>query len=248
MPYEYSDPLENTTDYSKYNTGGSMGQNYYNQHKGEMYVIGFRKEDIGRGKTFWNNGSPMYKMPDGSVRKLYWDPNQNQYMLVKDDTGYAARKAWGNFQEFEGKLGTYDSLQAQKRNELLNSFTTFSEGQTGRALGGILREQQLQNQRRGIEYSGVGSGAMASAHTELAGKALENQQGFATQLMALQANNRDAYIRGEFSFMNAIDMGNMNQAFQRELLRLQEKLQMDRESRNAFTSAAQGFGAVLSVL
>lgn len=161
---------------------------------------------------------------------------------LKMDEAASDKAQWADFSK---KLGYYDTQQAAQQERLLGSFRRFSEAQTGRGLGNILKTQALANQRRGIEFSGLGSRGMAEQQATLQGQALGAQQGYASALMNLQAQNRDAFMRGEFTFMNAMDMAFLQQKFQMDLINLQAKHQRDLESRRAMGELAGSMGAVL---
>lgn len=152
------------------------------------------------------------------------------------------------WREFSKKLGFYDTQQEAMRERLLGSFSQFSEAQAGRALGNILKTQALQNQRRGIEFSGLGSRGMAEQQAMLQGQSLGAQQGYASALMNLQAQNRDAFMRGEFGFMNKMDLAFQSFEFQKQLVNLYAKLQRDAESRTAMFDLASSIGSFIPVV
>lgn len=161
---------------------------------------------------------------------------------------YAEQKKWQKEQQrkdYEKKLDLYDQTQVGQRERLLTGFRQFSEAQTGRGLGNILKTQALTNQRRGIEFSGLGSRGMAEQQAALQGQALGAQQGYASQLSTMQAQNRDAFVRGEFSFMNQMDLQLSSQRFQRELMQMQARLQQDAESRANMFGLAGSIGSWL---
>ena len=150
--------------------------------------------------------------------------------------------------EFNKNLSDYDRLQSGQRNNLLQSFRQFSEAQVGRGLGNILKEQNLQNQRRGIEFGGLGARGMAEQQAALQGQGLQAQQSYASALDTLMYQNRDKFIQGEFSFMHQMDYAFQQHEFQMELARLQEKMLRDQESRDAFWGLADSIGPIIASL
>jgi hypothetical protein len=93
----------------------------------------------------------------------------------------------------------------------------------------------------------LGSRLMAEMQGNLQSQALGAQQGYANQLLNLQAQNRDAFIRGEFSFMNQMDYSFQQQQFQKELLNMQASLQRDAQSRANMFALAGSIGGFLAL-
>jgi len=170
------------------------------------------------------------------------------YTKPASDAQSAKRRDWNQQNEFNKNLSDYDRLQSGQRNNLLQSFRQFSEAQVGRGLGNILKQQNLQNQRRGIEFSGLGARGMAEQQGILQGQGLQAQQSYASALDTLMYQNRDKFIAGEFSFMHQMDYAFQQHEFQMELARLQEKMLRDQESRDAFGGLADSIGPIIASL
>lgn len=144
------------------------------------------------------------------------------------------------------RLAEYDAYTSGQHEKLLQGFRQYAETGAGRALGGILRQQELGAARRGIQFSGLAARGAAGAQAQLYGQAQEMQGAFASRLGMLAQQNRDAFLRGEFGFMNEIAKLELSYQFQRDLLKLQAKLQKDAESRNAFYSLAGSIGGYIA--
>ena len=172
----------------------------------------------------------------------YGSQNRN-----KRDTGQIAeaQRKLDQQAEFNKNISDYDKLQAGKRNDLLQSFRQFSEAQVGRGLGNILKQQNLQNQRRGIEFSPLGGRGMMEQQAALQGQGLQAQQSYASALDTLMYQNRDKFIAGEFKFIHEMDYAFQQKQFAVDLANLQASLQRDQESRSNMFALAGSIGGFL---
>jgi len=153
------------------------------------------------------------------------------------------------YKDFLAKSQLYAGQQAATRKELLGGFRQYSESAAARGLGDVLRQQRISDVSRGLEQTGgIAGRGTAAAVASLRGLSQQGQQQFSSQLMQLQAQNRDLFVRGQFEFMNAMDKMAHEQAFERAMVELQAKLQQDAESRNVFYSLAGGIGQALGII
>jgi hypothetical protein len=143
------------------------------------------------------------------------------------------------------RLEEYRGFQQGQFDDLTRGFRQFSEAQTGRALGNVLRQQEVGATRRGIAFSGLAGHAAAGAQAALQGTALGAQQGFASQLATMQSQNYDRALQGEFQYAMEIDRMFLSHQFNKELIHMQEKLAQDRESRDSFWGLAGSIGGWL---
>jgi hypothetical protein len=146
-------------------------------------------------------------------------------------------------EQLKQNVSLYDQLAGQQREKLLSGFRTEAETSVARSLDAAKRAASLSAARRGLGQAGI-SGGRAAAVTEagLRGQGQQAISDFASQLGTLQAQQRDAFLRGEFDFMNEMAREQTRQAFDLQLISLREKLQRDRESRNAFWGLAGSIG------
>jgi hypothetical protein len=185
--------------------------------------------------------------PFGDPRAWYEQQYKQGKRLKEQAEAAEAQKRADKFaKQRETRLGEYQKLQEGQFQDLTRGFRQFSEAQTGRALGSVLRGAELGASRRGIAFSGLGERGATEAQAQLQGQALGAQQGFASQLSTLQAQNQDAFLRGEFAFANEIERMHLQQGFEMDLHRMQAKLIRDQESRNALYGLAGGIGDILS--
>jgi len=160
----------------------------------------------------------------------------------------AERKKLASYLKFLRSAGPYASLQRSTRGELTGAFREYAETGAARALGGVLRQQRLSSQRAGLGRGGLAGRGIATARADVLGQSLQAQQQFSTQLMTLQAQNRDLFVRGQFDFMNSMDMAFQKQQFTKDLLYMQARLQQDAEARQAYYSLAGGIGSALGLI
>lgn len=158
----------------------------------------------------------------------------------------AKKRAAEQKKQREARLGEYKGYQAGQFEDLTRGFRQFSEAQTGRALGSTLRQAELGAGRRGIAFSGLAAGAATSAQAALQGQALGAQQRFGSQLASLQAQNQDAFVRGEFAFANELQAMYLRQDFEKELTYMQAQLQKDQQSRDSYFGLAGSIGGWLA--
>ena len=168
------------------------------------------------------------------------------YTKPASDIQSGKRRDWEQQKEFDKNIYDYDQLQIGKREDLLRGFRQFSEAQVGRGLGNILKQQNLQNQRRGIEFSGLGARGMAEQQGILQGQGLQAQQSYASALDTLMYQNREKFITGEFKFMHQMDYAFQQHEFEMELTRLQVKMLRDKEARDAFGGLADSIAPLIA--
>jgi hypothetical protein len=187
--------------------------------------------------------------PFGDPRAWYEQQYKQGKRLKEQAEAAEAQKRADKFAKFakqrETRLGEYQKLQEGQFQDLTRGFRQFSEAQTGRALGSVLRQAELGAGRRGIAFSGLAGRGATEAQAGLQGQALGAQQQFASQLGALQAQNASALMRDEYRFENEMATLHLQQEFRLQLTQMQAKLQRDQESRNAFWGLGGSIGEFL---
>ena len=188
---------------------------------------------------------PEWWQKDYTPGTAIWQAQQDRAVRQAQEQE-AKRRAATQKKQREARLGEYRGYQEGQFEDLTRGFRQFSEAQTGRALGNVLRQAEVGAGRRGIAFSGLAGQAATAAQAQLQGQALGAQQGYASQLANLQAQNYEARVRGEFEFAEAVEKMYLSSDFEKELLAMQAKLIKDQESRNAYYELAGGVGDILS--
>ena len=164
-----------------------------------------------------------------------------EYERKQDEAAAAKRRSADRDQ----RLGEYGQFQKKQADDLTRGFRQFSEAQTGRAMGNVLRQASIGANRQGLAFSGLWQGAITGAHARLQGAALGAQQGFASQLAAMQSQNYDRALQGEFQYAMEIDKMMLNQQFEKDLMYMQQEMRRSSENRDAFLGLAGSIGGWL---
>jgi hypothetical protein len=182
-------------------------------------------------------------MADASKRGHVQDFKNAKYWL-----GQVQSKIKG-FEALMSKMNLHSQLLGEQREKMLGGFRTQSEAGIARQLEAQKRGAALSAARRGFApgSAGIGGGrAAAIAETQLRGAGEASFQDFQTKLGMLQSQQQDAMLRGEFGFINEMAKIDAMQAFEEKMTLMREKLQRDRESRNAFWGLAGSIGGWLA--
>jgi len=177
----------------------------------------------------------MFQRAVQPVRQQVYKTASN--IKAKEDTARQTR--------LNQQLTDYQKLQEQQYGNLTRSFREYSEGATGRALGGVQQGVALAAQRRGLE-GGLAESMRTQAASELYSQGVAAQQSFGSQLAMLQASNLEAFQRGQFEFINQLDMLSVKNNYDEQLMRMQARLIEDAESRQSFFGLAGGIADFFS--
>ena len=145
-------------------------------------------------------------------------------------------------EDIQKNLSLYDELMKGQKEKLLSGFRTGTEAGVARQLEAAQRAATLRSQRAGLGRGGLGGRAAAMAEVGLRGAGEASMQDFRTRLGLLQSQQREAFVRGEFSFMNEMEKLVASMQFDQSMTMMREQLQRDRESRASFLGLAGGIG------
>ncbi len=146
---------------------------------------------------------------------------------------------------FKSQLGQLDVMQSDQFQKLTRGFRTATQIGAGQQMRGLELQAAQAIQRQGISSQSPMALALQQTSSRGLSNSVQNATNQFTQRLAgMQAQNREAFVLGKFSFFDSIDRMYIQADIEKDLMYARAQIQQDQQSRNGWMNFVTTLGAV----